>query len=581
MDSDDKENNPDTIDTDFPMDNKLGRLLKVVVNEVNTYASDQIRHIQKLSEIGMALSVEKDINRLFEMIVDEARNFCKAEAGTLYIVDKENQTLKFEILQNEVLKIRMSRAGIDSITLPDVPLFINGKPNHSNVSSYVALTGKAVSIPDIYCIKDIGNIKGLDFSGTKKYDKKTGYHTRSMLVIPMRNHEEDIIGVLQLINAKDEETGQIIPFSKQYVDTISSLASQAAVALTNAQLIQELKILFYSFIQSIATAIDEKSAYTGGHISRVVDLTMMLAEAVNTCDRHPFKQIHLNEDEMEELRIAAWMHDVGKITTPEYVVDKSTKLETIFDRLHLVETRFALIKESIRYDYLNRKFKMATEGLIDTHEFEILDQCCADEIEQLQNDFEFIRSCNQTGDLMSDENIARIKAIGSRTYLSDGKKTPRLSENEQYNLCVRKGSLTDEERKIIENHAKMTLNITSCLPFPKRLARVPEYAASHHEKIDGSGYPNGYGGEMLPLQSRILAIADIFEALTARDRPYKTPMSLSQAIKILGFMKKDKHIDPDIFDLFTDSGTHLKYAKKEMTPEQIDMAAPADNSVKR
>jgi HD-GYP domain-containing protein (c-di-GMP phosphodiesterase class II) len=571
MDSDVKENSLGSSDTPFPMDKQLNRLLKTVVYEVNKYASDKIKHIRKLSEIGIALSVEKDTNRLFEMIVDEARSLCNAEAGTLYIVDKENQTLKFEIAQNEVMKIRMGGVDGEFITLPDVPLSINGKPNNSNVSSYVALTGKAVNIPDIYHITDMDEIKGLDFSGTKKYDGKTGYHTQSMLVIPMMNHENDIIGVLQLINSKEQENKQIIPFSSEYVDMISSLASQAAVALTNAQLIRELKDLFYSFIQSIATAIDEKSAYTGGHISRVVDLTMMIAEAVNQSDHQPFKDIRLSEDQMEELRIAAWMHDVGKITTPEYVVDKATKLETIFDRLHLVETRFALIKESIRNDCLNRKFKMAVEGVKDDHEFEALDQRCIDEIGKLEDDFEFIRTCNHTGDFMSDEKVARIKAIGSRIFLFKGKETPYLSENEQSNLCIRKGTLTDEERKIIENHAKMTFNITNCLPFPKRLARVPEYAAAHHEKLDGSGYPNGQGGDTLPLQCRILAIADIFEALTARDRPYKTPMSLSQAIKILGFMKKDGHIDPDIFDLFTESRTHFKYAKKEMNPEQIDI----------
>ncbi len=571
MDSDVNENRLNTGNMNFLFDTKLDRLLKTVVNEVNKYASDKIKHIRRLSEIGISLSVEKDMNKLFELIVDEARSLSNAEAGTLYIVDRKNQTLKFEIVQNAVMKIRMGGADGEFITLQDVPLSINGKPNHSNVSSYVALTGKAVNIPNIYNIEDIEENRGLDFSGTKQYDTKTGYHTCSMLVIPMRNHENEIIGVLQLINSKDENNKHIIPFSKEYEDILSSLASQAAVALTNAQLIRELKDLFYSFIQSIATAIDEKSAYTGGHISRVVDLTMMIAEAVNRCDEQPFKDVCLNEDQMEELRIAAWMHDVGKITTPEYVVDKATKLETIFDRLHLVETRFALIRESIRNDYLDRKFKMAVDGVKDDQVFAALDQRCINEIKKLENDFEFIRACNHTGDFMSDEKVERIKAIGSRIFLFKGENTPYLSENEQYNLCIRKGTLTDEERKIIENHAKMTLNITRCLPFPKRLARVPEYAAAHHEKLDGSGYPNGQDGNTLPLQCRILAIADIFEALTARDRPYKIPMSLSQAIKILGFMKKDRHIDADIFDLFTETRIHLKYAEKEMNPEQIDI----------
>ncbi len=558
-------------DLNFSLDKKLGKLLRTVVNEVNKYALDQIKHIKKLSEIGMALSVEKDINKLFEMIITEARNFCNAEAGTLYIVDKEDQSLNFAILQNEALNTRMGGFNRESIKLPNVPLSINHQPNHFNVSSYVALTGNIINISDIYNIPDITKFKELDFSGTRNYDKKTGYHTQSMLVIPMRNHENDIIGVVQLINAKDEESDKIIPFSAEYVDIISSLASQAAVALTNVQLIRELKSLFDAFIQSIATAIDEKSSYTGGHIRRVVDLTMMIAQAINASDTKPFKDIHLDDNQMEELHLSAWMHDVGKITTPEYIVDKSSKLETIFNRLHLVETRFALIQEIIKNDYLTKKLAIMEKGQKNCPELKILDQECSDKIATLQDDFEFIKFCNNTGDFMADEKIERIKTIGRKMYLFQGKKTPYLSENEICNLCIRKGTLTDDERKIIENHAKMTFNITNQLPFPKKLSKVPEYAAAHHEKLDCSGYPNGLCKDKLSLQARILAIADIFEALTARDRPYKKPMSLSQAIKILGFMGKDNHIDTDILNLFIDSHIHFEYAKKEMKPEQIDM----------
>jgi HD-GYP domain-containing protein (c-di-GMP phosphodiesterase class II) len=571
MESDLKALNLDDIQSNFSIDKKLGQLLKTVVKEVNNYAVDQIRHIKKLSEIGRALSIEKDSNKLFEMIVDEARRFCNAEAGTLYIVDKEDQNLKFEILQNEAMDIRMGGYNGKSIYLPNVPLCLNNQPNHSNVSSHVALTGNTVNIPDIYNIVELEEFKGLDFTGTRNYDKKTGYRTQSMLVIPMMNHENDIIGVLQLINARDEDTDMVIAFSAEYVDIISSLASQAAVALTNVQLIRDLKDLFYAFIQSIATAIDEKSAYTGGHIKRVAELTMMIAKIINGSKTRSFKDIHLNEDQMEELRIAAWMHDVGKITTPEYIVDKSTKLETIFDRLHLVESRFALIEASVKNDYLNKKINLLETGHSDESELKQLEAACFNEISRLQDDFEFIKSCNNTGDFMPDDKIERLKMIGRKTCLVKGRKVPVLSKDEIYNLCIRKGTLTKEERKIIENHAKMTLDITRQLPFPKNLSKVPEYAAAHHEKLDGSGYPKGLCGDMLPLQSRILVIADIFEALTARDRPYKKPMSLSQAMKILDFMRKDNHIDSDILDLFIRTNTHLKYAKKQMNPDQIDI----------
>lgn len=571
MNSNLKSSNMDDINFDFSVDKKLGKLLETVVNEVNTYALDKIKHIRKLSEIGMALSSEKNINKLFEMIVDEARSICNAEAGTLYIVDKEDQSLKFEILQNEVMDTRLGGFNGKSIQLPNVPLSINGQPNHSHVSSHVAITGEAVNIPDIYDIEGIETLKELDFSGARNYDKKTGYHTQSMLVIPMMNHENDIIGVLQLINAKDDEKGEVAPFSEEYVDIIWSLASQAAVALTNAQLIQGLKELFYTFIQSIATAIDEKSAYTGGHIRRVVDLTMMIAKIINESDKKPFNDTYLDDDQMEELRIAAWMHDVGKITTPEYVVDKASKLETIFDRLDMVETRFNLVEQTIRNNYLKEKIKLIESGRYTESDISGLKQKCQDEIANVRDDFEFIKSCNNTGDFMADEKVERIREIADKKYKFNGKEVSFLSDNEKYNLCIRKGTLTTEERAVIENHAKMTFDITSQLTFPKNLSMVPEYDAAHHEKLDCSGYPKGLCADELPLQSRILAVADIFEALTAKDRPYKQPMSLSQAIKILGFMGKDNHIDTDILDVFINTKGHLEYAEKEMNPEQIDV----------
>lgn len=562
----------DQASIDFTVDKKLGKLLKTVVSEVNSYAMDQIRHIKKLSEIGIALSIEKDINKIFEMILEEAASFCDAEAGTLYIVVDDGQSLKFEVIRNKAMNIRMGGVKGDSIQLPNVPLYVDGRPNHANVSSYAALTGKILNIPDIYDVKGVPEFAGLDFTGPRNYDRQTGYRTQSMLVIPMRNHENKTIGVLQLINAKDEDTGEVTAFSTEYVDIISSLASQAAVALTNVQLIAELKNLFYAFIESIATAIDEKSAYTGGHIRHVVDLSMMIAEAINNTDEGPFADIRFNEDQMEELRIAAWMHDVGKITTPEYVVDKAAKLETIFDRLHLVETRFNLLQAQARNQYLEKKLGLIESGRADRTQLKSLDDRLADRIRQIKDDFEFIKSCNNTGDFMPDEKMKRVRQIGQQTYMLEGTLFPVLTEDEISNLCIRKGTLTDEERKVIENHAKMTYKITSRLPFPKNLSMVPAVAAAHHEKLDGSGYPYGLKENDLSLQARIVAVADIFEALTARDRPYKKPMSLSAAIKILGFMQKDRHIDSDVLDLFIASGQALAYAQEKMNPEQIDIS---------
>jgi response regulator RpfG family c-di-GMP phosphodiesterase len=304
----------------------------------------------------------------------------------------------------------------------------------------------------------------------------------------------------------------------------------------------------------------------------VVKLTMLIAEAVNQQDQGPFKDVRFSEDELEELRLAAWMHDVGKIVTPEYVVDKATKLSTIFDRVELVKSRFALIEKTVQAELLERLLEAAAKGA-GVEEMRGFSQEFEDRRQELRRDCEFIVSCNLPGEFMTDDKLARIKDIAAKTYVLDGEQRSYLTRDEVDNLCIRKGTLTAKERKTIENHAVVTLDMLSRLPFPKRLRRVPEFAGSHHEKLDGSGYPNGLTKEDLPLQARILAVADVFEALTAKDRPYKQPMKLSQAVKILGFMKKDGHIDPDVFDLFVNCGLCRQYADKELSPEQIDQAA--------
>ncbi|MFC1814218.1 HD domain-containing phosphohydrolase [Thermodesulfobacteriota bacterium] len=519
---------------------------------------------RSFAQIGLALSGEKDISTLLEIIVDNARVLSNADAGTLYILDDDKQHLRFEILQNNTMKTRMGGKSGDDFSLPRVPLYKDGKPNHSNVSSYTALTGKTINIPDVY------EADGFDFTGPRKYDESTGYRSKSMLVIPLKNHENDIIGVLQLLNAQDPETREVVAFSPEHADLISSLASQAAVALTKTQLIHDLQDLFYAFIKSIATAIDEKSPYTGGHIRRVVDLAMMVIEKINETEEGSFKDVRFSEDEIEEMRMAAWMHDVGKITTPEYVVDKSTKLQTIFDRVQLIETRFRLISELIANRYLQLKNELLRKKPDDMSELDRLDKELESKIGRLNEELKFIKSCNDPGEFMSDEKIDRIHKIAEKTYAINDTEHPYLTEEEVKNLCIRKGTLTEEERRVVEHHATMTAKILNQLPFPRKLANVPLYAAGHHEKLDGSGYPGGLSKEDLPLQTKIMAVVDIFEALTATDRPYRKPLKLSEAVKIMGFMKKDDHIDPDIYDLFIGSRLYYDYAKREMDPKQID-----------
>ena len=524
-----------------------------------------VKHLQRITRIGAALSVEKNIEKLLEMIVDEAKSLSNADGGTLYMLDKEKKSLIFHILQNDSLNIRVGGTSGTNPSLPNVPLYKgNNHPNHSNVSSHVALTGETVNIPDVY------QTKGFDFTGTRQYDNTTGYKSKSMLVMPLKNHENEIIGVLQLLNAQDLNTGNVTAFSAEYEALVASLASQAAVALTNSQLIQNLIDLFYAFIKSIATAIDEKSPYTGGHITRVVELTMMIAKLINETQQPPFQDFSLHENEMEELRLAAWMHDIGKITTPEYIVDKATKLQTVIDRIELVETRFSLIAETIKNDYWRRKWRLMERGEHRSEDLDALEAQLNGEIAALNQDFAFVKSINLSQEYVDDQKIERLHEIGRKTYCLADENKPYLTEDEVDNLGIRKGTLNSKEREIIENHARVTLKILNQLPFPKNLSMVPEYAAGHHEKLDGSGYPRHLTKEKLPLQSRIMAIADIFEALTAKDRPYKKPMKLSQALKILSFMKKDRHIDAEIYDLVRGSDLFIKYAKANMNPDQID-----------
>lgn len=538
-------------------------------------SSDQQRlaqHLKHLTRISLALSREKDINRLLEMILSEARALSNADAGTLYILDIDEKKLKFAILQNDALGTRRGGTSGQPVALPDVALYTtDGKPNHANVSSYAALTGQIVNIADVY------ESDGFDFTGPRQYDEATGYRSQSMLVIPMLNHMDETIGVLQLLNAKDPETQTAVRFSESYVDVIAALASQAAVALSNTQLIQELKSLLHAFTQSIATALDEKSPYTGGHIRRVVALAMMLAEAVNQTDHLPFRDVALNDDEIAELRMAAWMHDVGKITTPDHIIDKATKLQGFHDRIDAVTERFHVLAAEIENRYLREKVRLLERSTHPLPELEHLNQRMAAEMDAIYDDLSFTRQCNEPTNPLSNSDISRLQAIADRTISINGRERPLLSEDELEHLSIANGTLSSKERQIVSNHAQMTLKILTQVPFPRQLSQVPVFAGTHHERLDGSGYPHQLGQDDLPLQSRIMAIADVFEALTAKDRPYKQPMCLSKALDIMSRMKADGHIDPDLFDLFIARGLHLVYARKEMSPDQIDVGNGSSN----
>ena len=549
----------------FSENPRIHKLIEKVVGELKMFTEDQARHINDLVRIGSALSAERDLNRILEMILAQARRFTNADGGTLYLLSEDRQSLAFNVVHTDSLNIFQGGTSGNEVKLPNVPLYDdNGEENHSNVSAHVALTGKVVNIEDVY------EAKGFNFDGARKFDESLHYRSMSMLVVPMRDHEGEIIGVLQLINARDNN-GETIAFAAELEGMTHALASQAAVVLTQQRLISDLKNLFESFIEAIATAIDEKSKYTGGHIARVTELTMEIANKINETDEGEFADFSFSEDELEELRIATWLHDTGKITTPEYVVDKSNKLETVFDRVELVRTRWQAIRLAKRLDVLNKLLYTVEEKLDPVVRDRLIDEMKAD-LKQLDDDLEFLVTTNKGGEFMADDKIERLKKIASHTYnVGNGTDIPYLTEDEVYNLSIRKGTLTDEEREIMNNHVVMSIKILEQLPWPRKMSNVPAIAGAHHEKLDGTGYPNGWKEEEISLQGRIMAVADVFEALSAKDRPYKDPMPLSQAVKILGFMVKDRHLDERIVKLFVESGLVKEYAERHLAKEQIDL----------
>lgn len=520
------------------------------IKEQGELVAGLLNRLSDLNVIGSALSSERDIGRLLENILNAALKITNADAGTLYLLDADRQVLTFEILRNDSLDIRMGGVSGNPIPFYPIPLIVEGKPNHAMVVCHAALDGETINIPDAYIAE------GFDFTGTKKFDAKTGYRSRSFLAVPMRNHEREVIGVLQLINAKDRVSAEVMQFTQDDQQLLESLASQAAIAISNRRLVQQLEELFEAFISLINTAIDDKSPYTGGHCARVPGLTMMLAEAANRSQLGSLKDFQLTDKDRYELKIAGLLHDCGKITTPVHVVDKATKLQTIYDRIHLIDTRFEVLKRDVRIAQLENKLTAAEY---------------AERIQQLDADREFLRHCNIGSEKMQDADAARVQTIAEYQLTgADGQMGNFLSSNELENLTIRSGTLTSAERQIINHHIVVTIKMLESLPWPKHLKRVPEYAGGHHERMDGKGYPKGLTREQMSIQARLMGIADIFEALTAKDRPYKEGKTLTESLTILGKFKENGHIDPELFDVFIREKVYLEYAQRFLAPEQID-----------
>ncbi|MFO7641798.1 MAG: HD domain-containing phosphohydrolase [Candidatus Competibacteraceae bacterium] len=528
------------------------------------HANDPLQRLEQLNQIGIALSGERDTPKLLEMILLAAKRLLNADGGTLYRLDADHRQLCFEVLHNSSLQLFMGGSSGAPIPFAPIPLYDpTGQPNTGMVVTYAVLHDTTVLIDDAYADSSF------DFSGTHRFDRTTGYRSRSFLTVPMKNHDGEIIGVFQLINALDPETGRVRTFSSADRQLAESLASQAAIALTNHQLIDQLQRLFEALIELINTAIDHKSPYTGAHCQRVPVLTMMIAEAARRSERGRLKDFRPTDEELYELKIAGLLHDCGKIATPVHVVDKATKLEMLFDRIHLVDTRFEVLKRDARIEWLQEQLAAAERG--EDAELPGLEQRFRERLARLEADREHLRRCNAGGEFMRPEDQDRVRQIaGYRWVGPDGRECPFLSEDELHNLCIARGTLNPRERTVIEEHVALTLRMLNTLPWPKTLRNVPEYAGSHHEKLDGSGYHRGLGELNLSMPARIIGLADVFEALTARDRPYKPGKPLSEVLTILGCMVRDRQIDPDLFDVFVREGIWLDYARQYLQPEQLD-----------
>lgn len=553
--------------------------------------------------ISTDLSAEHRFNALLQRVCREAMSAMDADAGMVYLVSDDET-----VLDAAELSLRSGAELAESDGRPSVRLDSKGKGEgvaravRQGVLEMFTVTREHFGL--------LGDRAGAIF-------RALDCAAFDATAVPLKNVQGGVVGVLCLLHRAARPDRAAITSSER-VAFVRALAGVAAVAIDNQRLLKAQKDLLDAFIKLVAGAIDAKSAYTGGHCQRVPELTRLLAEAACRSDAPPFKGFALDEQDWETLDIACWLHDCGKVTTPEYVVDKATKLETICDRIHEIRMRFEVLKRDADIGF----WKAIANGA-DRAQAEVERDAAW---RALDDDFAFVAECNVGGEFMGSERIERLRRIASRSWQrtlddrigisweekarkertpvrplpateplladrpedlvsrTDSERMPadnpwgfqldvpehKYNRGELHNLCVARGTLTAEERYAINDHIVQTIIMLSKLPFPKPLRKVPEYAGGHHEKLDGTGYPKRLAAEAMSLPARMMAIADIFEALTAGDRPYKQPKKLSEAVKIMNFMSKDRHIDPDLFALFLTSGVYRAYAERFLAPDQID-----------
>jgi len=522
--------------------------------------ASQQEAFEHLLNISVQISKESNVDILMEKILMAAVEISNADAGSIYLVN-QNKELEFRTVYNDSMGLHLGGSSVEKITFPGVPLFVNGEPNRTAIVAHAANSGEVINIDDVYATLPF------DFSAARTMDTKTGYRTKSMLTFPLKDHTNDIIGVIQLINAMDDDV--IISFSEEVEKQILSFASLGAIALTNKALIVNMEQLFESFAKTIAAAIDAKSPHTGGHCKRVPELTLMIADAVHDYDEGPLASFKLSAENRHQLNIAGWLHDCGKIATPDHVIEKSRKLQTIFDRIHYVTAKLEIASRDIDIAIQDE----IIEALKSNNGIQVkqLERKRDVALKQLKLDRAFLQRINVGGEFLTDEQEAMIQTIALKyQIIIDNQQQNLLSQDEIENLSVKRGTLNKEERSIIQKHMDVTLNILEALPFPKHLANVAEYALGHHETMDGKGYPRGLVKEQMSVPARLMAIADIFEALSASDRPYKSAKPVSECLTIMSNMVKNNHLDADLFTIFVRSKVYERYINKFADPKQID-----------
>ena len=509
---------------------------------------------QSTMQISTALSKEKDLGKILEMILQEAISYTNSEGGTIYL--KEDKQLFFKALINKKLDIYITNPDF-----PTVALYHDGVENSENVSAMAALKKRIVNVPDVYTY----NIDGFSFEGVKKFDKSNNYRTQSMLVIPMIDQDDEVVGVVQLINKQHEDS--YIRYEKDDIEMTSTYANWAATAITKNKLISDLEALLLSFLESISVALSVKSPYGYGHIKRVAELMKVISKNIDK-DRTVFKDISYTKEKLKELEMAAWMHDIGKIATPEQILDKATKLEAIYDRIAEIKVRFDFVKSTLKVQMLEEKILLSNKRK--KREIEALEERYKEVARELDSDFAFLESINKSSKMLSDEDICRIEAIAEKSIQIEGDTFMLLSEDEVSHLSIRSGTVTKSERAKINEHAKISEEMLEMLTFPKKYSRVKEIACAHHEKLNGTGYPRGLKAQEISFEGRLMAIVDIFEALTANDRPYKRPKTINETFEILEEMVRKNEIDGDIVSFIKKSKAYEEYALKYLLKEQCE-----------